>query len=152
SPRVSTSSGMTSGGRNRKTLLWVPQVSVSSPAAWQALLIAAVSAASGRVVLVITEMVSKFLVESGLPHRPGPRLQQPVRAGQRQTLLPANRTTSLAASNSGLDVVFFRGVITGSVAAITAPLPPGPQGRARQAGNTERSTVPSPTPRPGWCG
>ena len=38
---------MTSGGRKRSTLPYVPQVSVSSPAAWQAFDTAAVVAASG---------------------------------------------------------------------------------------------------------
>ena len=42
---------------------------------------------TGRVVLLIAQVLGHLLVQRGLEHRLGQLLEQPVRAGQRQTLL-----------------------------------------------------------------
>jgi len=69
--------------------------------------------------------------------------KKPVRAGQRQALLRARRTSSLAAASSavGSGLSFFA-VTPSSIAVITSPrraIKPGVIGR-----KTVRSTVPQP--------
>ena len=97
---------------------------------------------AGRAVLLMAEMLGHLLVQRRLQHRLGQLLQQPVRAGQRQALLPGRATSSSAAFSSAVGSGFFFFVTPSSVAVITAPLPPSRQAQRDRAGNTVRSTDP----------
>ena len=101
----------------------------------------------------MTEVVGHLLLQRGLQHSRGHRLQQPVRAGDVLTRARAARTNSATAARSAA-VALEERPFFGSfgfeptpeiLSAITGPTFPADPS-ARRARNTVQRTVPSRTP------
>ena len=94
----------------------------------------------GSAVFLMTQVLSHLLVQRRLQHRPGELLEQPVRAGQGQTLLPGqpDQLPSCSLLRGGVRFL-LRGHISQCRHHGTFP---ADLQSARRAGNTVSETVP----------
>ena len=97
---------------------------------------------ASQAVLVMTEMLGQLLVQRRFQHRLGQLLQQPIRASQRQALLPGpgHQLLGHLLLSGRLPLALLGHIVQCRVHHGTSPA--GHQARRDRAGNTVRSTVP----------